>query len=112
MDDGKALGLIWQSLLREFQPWFTRGDWVRFVEWVTGTVLCDEEHRTSPDVWGTCTFHESSARSPNRAETVRAHNWVVSPWQPIVGVRFLLKCSSASSIILRFCFTLRLAFRS
>jgi len=29
------------------------------------------------DVWGTCTFHESSARSPNRAETVRAHNWVV-----------------------------------
>jgi hypothetical protein len=36
-----------------------------------------KEHRTSGDVWGTCTFHESSARSPNRAETVRAHNWVV-----------------------------------
>jgi DDE superfamily endonuclease len=34
-------------------------------------------HRTSKHVWGTCTFHESSARSPNRAETVRAHNWVV-----------------------------------
>jgi hypothetical protein len=34
-------------------------------------------HRTSKKVWGTCTFHESSARSPNRAETVRAHNWVV-----------------------------------
>ena len=34
-------------------------------------------HRTSADVWGTCTFHEPSARSPNRAETVRAHNWVV-----------------------------------
>jgi hypothetical protein len=33
-------------------------------------------HRTSKQVWGTCTFHESSARSPNRAETVRAHNWV------------------------------------
>lgn len=139
MDDGRALGSIWQSLLREFQRQFTRGGWVRFVEWVTGTVLCDEEHtvtqiltsmglqsrwraveafveygawnrgeverqlirvidevrptafggyrvvaiddtkehRTSPDVWGTCTFHESSARSPNRAETVRAHNWVV-----------------------------------
>lgn len=37
---------------------------------------------------GTCTFHESSARSPNRAETVRAHNWVVmgdlvpgTPWR-------------------------------
>jgi hypothetical protein len=34
-------------------------------------------HRTSKQVWGTCTFHESSARSPNRAETVRAHNWMV-----------------------------------
>jgi DDE superfamily endonuclease len=33
-------------------------------------------HRTSKRVWGTCTFHEASARSPNRAETVRAHNWV------------------------------------
>ena len=30
-------------------------------------------HRTSGGVWGTCTFHESAARSPNRAETVRAH---------------------------------------
>ena len=34
-------------------------------------------HRSSPDVWGTCTFHEYSARCPNRASTVRAHNWVV-----------------------------------
>jgi hypothetical protein len=34
-------------------------------------------HRTSANVWGRCTFHESRARSPNRAETVRAHNWVV-----------------------------------
>jgi DDE superfamily endonuclease len=34
-------------------------------------------HRTSAKVWGTCTFHEASARSPNRAETVRAPNWVV-----------------------------------
>ncbi|HUT93047.1 MAG TPA: transposase [Thermoguttaceae bacterium] len=138
MDDGRTLGSIWQSLLREFQPEFTQGGWVRFVDWITGTVLCDEEHtvtqiltsvglesrwraveafveygswdrqaverrlmrvidevrpthlggyrvmaiddtkehRTSSDVWGTCTFHESSARSPNRAETVRAHNWV------------------------------------
>jgi hypothetical protein len=33
-------------------------------------------HRNSPDVWGTCTFHESTARCPNRATTVRAHNWV------------------------------------
>jgi hypothetical protein len=36
-----------------------------------------KEHRTSADVWGTCTFHESGARCPNRATTVRAHNWVV-----------------------------------
>jgi hypothetical protein len=34
-------------------------------------------HRTSASVWGTCTFHEPSARCPNRASTVRAHNWVV-----------------------------------
>ena len=32
-------------------------------------------HRTSKDVWGTCTFHGYSARCPNRASTVRAHNW-------------------------------------
>jgi hypothetical protein len=34
-------------------------------------------HRSSKEVWGTCTFHEPSARCPNRAQTVRAHNWVV-----------------------------------
>ena len=34
-------------------------------------------HRSSADVWGTCTFHEYTARCPNRATTVRAHNWVV-----------------------------------
>ena len=34
-------------------------------------------HRGSPDVWGTCTFHDYSARSPNRATTVRAYDWVV-----------------------------------
>jgi hypothetical protein len=34
-------------------------------------------HRSSPDVWGACTFHEYTARCPNRAGTVRAHNWVV-----------------------------------
>jgi hypothetical protein len=33
-------------------------------------------HRTSKQVWGTCTCHEASARSPKRAETVRAHHWV------------------------------------
>jgi hypothetical protein len=34
-------------------------------------------HRSSAHVWGTCTFHEYTARCPNRATTVRAHNWVV-----------------------------------
>jgi hypothetical protein len=34
-------------------------------------------HRSSKNVWGTCTFHEYTARCPNRATTVRAHNWVV-----------------------------------
>jgi hypothetical protein len=34
-------------------------------------------HRNSKGVWGTCTFHEYTARCPNRASTVRAHNWVV-----------------------------------
>jgi hypothetical protein len=34
-------------------------------------------HRSSKKVWGTCTFHEYTARCPNRAATVRAHNWVV-----------------------------------
>jgi hypothetical protein len=45
-------------------------------------------HRNSKHVWGTCTFHEYTARCPNRATTVRAHNWVVlgallnNPGQP------------------------------
>jgi hypothetical protein len=148
MEDAKQIWSWWQSLLERFRGVFTRPGWVRFVQWVTGTVLCWEEHtitqilvslalesrwrvlehfaeygawdreaverrtitlveeehparwgryhpvavddtkehRTSEDVWGTCTFHESSARSPNRAETVRAHNWVVMgdmmPGQP------------------------------
>jgi DDE superfamily endonuclease len=33
--------------------------------------------RSSAHVWGTGTFHAYTARCPNRAGTVRAHNWVV-----------------------------------
>jgi DDE superfamily endonuclease len=139
MDDANQLWSWWQSLLGAFRLQFTLGGWARFVQWVTGTVLCPEEHtitqilsslglesqwrnvenfveygswdresverqlmrlieqehparwggyhpvavddtkehRTSAEVWGTCTFHESGARCPNRATTVRAHNWVV-----------------------------------
>jgi hypothetical protein len=45
-------------------------------------------HRSGKHVWGTCTFHEYTARCPNRATTVRAHNWVIlgallhNPGQP------------------------------
>jgi hypothetical protein len=45
-------------------------------------------HRSGKHVWGTCTFHEYTARCPNRATTVRAHNWVLlgavleNPGQP------------------------------
>jgi len=178
MDDAREVWSKWQSLLKKFQPDFTQGGWVRFAQWVTGLVLCPEEHtvtqiltalgledrwrvmesfveygswdqrgverslmqavedeqlpgwgkyrvmavddtkehRTSSDVWGTCTFHESTARCPNRAETVRAHNWVVmgelvpgEPWtylpqasrlyfrqsQLPVGEKFQTKTASA-----------------
>ena len=148
MTDAKTLWTWWQALLLPFQQDFTRPGWVRFTQWVTGMVLCWEEHtitqiltsmhlesrwraleyfaafgafdqqavegrtlqvieqhrparwagyhpvavddtkehRTSASVWGTCTFHEPASRSPNRATTVRAHNWVVMgdliPGQP------------------------------
>jgi hypothetical protein len=48
--------------------------------WYAYHVWADDDtkvHRSSADVWGTCTFHEYTARCPNRATTVRAHNWVV-----------------------------------
>jgi hypothetical protein len=149
MDQAPQLWMWWHSLLTAFAPIFTRPGWVRLAPWLTGVVLCREEHtitqilrslglesrwrvlehcaeygawdrkaverqtlqliaqerparwgrdrpvalddtklhRTSAKVWGTCTVHESSARSPNRAATVRAHNWVVmgdlmpgTPW--------------------------------
>lgn len=149
MDDAKQLWQRWQRLISRFTVWFTRPGYVRFAQWLTGMVLCAEEHtitqiltaldlasrwrvlesfaeygafdcvaierltigiieaehpprfagyhpaavddtkehRTSAKVWGTCTFHEPASRSPNRAETVRAHNWVVmgslvpgTPW--------------------------------
>jgi hypothetical protein len=45
--------------------------------YVVSAVDDTKVHRTSPHVWGTCTFHEYTARCPNRATTARAHNWVV-----------------------------------
>jgi hypothetical protein len=138
MHEATQLWAWWQALVSAFATVFTQPGWVRFMPWVTGMVLCWEEHtltqivtaldlesrwrvlehfaeygvwdreaverqtlrlieqeqparwgcyhpvalddtklhRTSAKVWGTCTVHEASARSLNRAETVRAHNWV------------------------------------
>jgi hypothetical protein len=48
--------------------------WYGFHVWALDDT---KAHRGDPNVWGTCTFHEYTARCPNRATTVRAHNWVV-----------------------------------
>ena len=46
-------------------------------EAIAGIAVDDTKlHRTSQNVWGSCTFHEPAGRSPNRASTVRAHNGV------------------------------------
>ena len=44
MTDAKTLWTWWQALLLPFQQDFTRPGWVRFTQWVTGMVLCWEEH--------------------------------------------------------------------
>jgi hypothetical protein len=59
------------------------GTWHGYTVWAADDT---KVHRTSKDVWGTCTFHEYTARCPNRAQTVRAHNWVVlGAIQPVEG---------------------------
>jgi hypothetical protein len=50
MDDGKQLWSIWQRLLAWFDVVFTRPGWVRFAQWVSGTVLCDEQHTITQEV--------------------------------------------------------------
>ena len=44
MDQAPPLWAWWLSLLSACAPGFTRPGWVRFVPWVTGMVLCWEEH--------------------------------------------------------------------
>ena len=44
MEDVKQVVACWQSLLQPYQSVFTAPGWVRFAQWATGTVLCDEEH--------------------------------------------------------------------
>ena len=46
--------------------------------YIASAVYDTKVHRSSPHVQGTCTFHEYTARCPNRAGTVRAHNWLSS----------------------------------
>src|SRR6185312_16186498 len=81
----------WKALesFAEYGAW--HGDWVtwaltRLIEKAPGRIwygyhvsAVDDTkvHRSSEFVWGTCTYHEYTARCPNRATTVRAHNWVV-----------------------------------
>ena len=50
MEDGKQLWSIWQRLLTWFGAAFTRPGWVRFAQWVSGTVLCDEQHTITQEV--------------------------------------------------------------
>jgi hypothetical protein len=57
MDDAKALWDLWQSLLEPFQSQFTRGGWVRFVQWVTGMVLANEEHIITQLLTASDLFH-------------------------------------------------------
>jgi hypothetical protein len=62
--DQEAIEQCMLRLIEQEQP----ARWGRYHP----VVLDDTKwHRTSKQVWGTCTLHESSARSPNRAETVR-----------------------------------------
>ena len=44
MDDAREVWSVWQSLWKEFQSEFAQERWVRFAQWVTGLVLCPEEH--------------------------------------------------------------------
>ena len=81
----------WKALetFAEYGAWrtdYVTGGLTRLVEKAPGRVwygyhvsAVDDTkvHRSGEHVWGTCTFHEYTARCPNRATTVPAHNWVV-----------------------------------
>jgi DDE superfamily endonuclease len=68
--DSRALEVVNATLLAQ-APGRT---WYGYHVWAGDDT---KVHRSSAHVWGTCTFHEYTARCPNRASTVRAHNWVV-----------------------------------
>jgi hypothetical protein len=48
MDQATPLWTGWQSLLSPLASGFTRPGWGRVVPWVTGLVLCWEEHTSTP----------------------------------------------------------------
>ena len=50
MEDAKQLWTQWQELLSAFAPAFTVPGWARFAQWVTGMVLCDEQHTITQSV--------------------------------------------------------------
>src|SRR5947209_17303909 len=80
----------WKALetFAEYGAWradYVAGSLTRLIEKAPGRVwhgyrvsAVDDTkvHRSGEHVWGTCTFREYTARCPNRATTVRAHNWV------------------------------------
>src|SRR3974377_571698 len=50
MEDAKQLWSWWQEFLGEFHTAFTAPGQIRFAQWVTGMVLCDEEHTITQTV--------------------------------------------------------------
>jgi hypothetical protein len=112
----------WESECVEAATWRTEAE-VFPDRWHGYRVVAVDDtkvHRTGEGVWGTCTFHEYTARCPNRAETVRAHNWVVAgglipgrPWQCLLtaarlyfrrsqlprGERFVTKTTHAVNLL-------------
>jgi len=50
MEDAKQLWSMWQRNLLAFRDAFTAPGWVRFAQWVSGTVLCDEEHTITQEL--------------------------------------------------------------
>ena len=50
MEDAKQLWSLWQRNLEPFGAVFTRPGWARFAQWVSGTVLCDEEHTITQEL--------------------------------------------------------------
>jgi hypothetical protein len=66
-----------EAVERQLLRWLEQEQPARWGGYHSVAIDDTKGHRTSRKGWGTCTFHESSARSPNRAETVRAHHGVV-----------------------------------